>query len=121
MRQSLIKYILLFLFSNVCSVIYAQENADKLSSITLGIGDPEVSDNVTETNKAALVSKIESLVTESGVGSSDYNNNFIIHPKFIVNEIQKSSGGMRAVSVADCSFILTVMQQNSGGVFLSIF
>ncbi|HEY5392700.1 MAG TPA: hypothetical protein VIJ57_11325 [Hanamia sp.] len=117
MKQTFLKYTFLLLLIHTGLLSSAQETTEKLSSITLSIADPQVSDKVTETNKASLVSKIENMITEGGVGSADYSNNFVIQPKFIVTQVQKTSGGMRSVAVADCSFSLTVMQQNSGGVF----
>lgn len=117
MKQSFLQYMLMLLLILPGLMSPAQEPTEKLSSITLSIADPQVSDKVTETNKEALVSKIENMITESGVGSANYNNNFIVQPKFIVTQIQKSSGGMRSVVIADCSFSLTVMQHSPGGVF----
>src|SRR6185437_8714554 len=117
MKQIFLKYACLLLLIHSGLLSSAQEPTEKLSSITLSIADPQVSDKVTETNKSSLVSKIENMITEGGVGSAAYTNNFVVQPKFIVTQVQKSSGGMRSVAIADCSFSLTVMQQNSGSVF----
>ena len=95
----------------------AQEELPKLSSITLHVSDPKVSETVNEVHISSLVTKIENIVTEAGLASSDYSNNFVIEPKFIVTNSQKSAGGMRSVVVADCNFSLTVKQQNSGAIF----
>lgn len=118
MKQFLPGFLMLFLYTGFAAPLFAQDDVQpKLSSIMLNIGKPKVSDNVTENNIASLETKIESMVTESGLTSSDYNNNFIIEPKLTVTNVQKSAGGMRSVVIADCSFSLSIKQQNSGSAF----
>ncbi len=95
----------------------AQDDQNKLSSISLHVMAPSVNDKVNDVQAASIETKVESIVTESGIASSDYNNSFVIEPKFMVTDIQKSAGGMRKVVVADCSFSLSVKQQNSGAIF----
>ncbi len=98
------------------TTLRAQEEPTKLSSITLHVAQPTVNESVTDVQKVTLVTKIEGLITESGVASSDFNNAFLIEPKFLVTNLQKTAGGMRNMVVADCSFSLTV-KQNAGAVF----
>ena len=117
MKKIFFKYFLLAAASFLTITAHAQEDLPKLSSITLHISDPKVSEQVTEVHTSTLVTKVENIVTEAGIASSDYNNSFVIEPKFIVTNTQKSSSGMRSVVLADCSFSLTVKQQNSGAIF----
>lgn len=94
----------------------AQDEQPKLSSLSLHVTQPTVNESVTEVQTASLVTKVEGMITESGIASSDINNTFLIEPKFLVTSVQKTAGGMRAVVVADCSFSLSV-KQASGAVF----
>lgn len=98
------------------AALQAQDEQPKLSSITLHVSQPTVNESVNDVQIASLVTKVEGIITESGLASSDFNNTFLVEPKFLVTSVQKTAGGMRSVVVADCSFSLTV-KQNSGAVF----
>jgi hypothetical protein len=73
---------------------------------------------------ASQLSKIESIITQivtlSGLAASGYNNNFVIYPKFSINETNVVEGGMQNITVTTCEMSLFIKQVDNNIMFSSI-
>jgi hypothetical protein len=117
MKKIIILVLAFCLLHTLC--LHAQEQDNKLSTISLAVVIPENVDGLTASQLSKLESKITSIVSESGIAASGYNQNFVIYPKFEIYNVQESKGGLRNITVADCNLSLYVKQVSTKQVFSS--
>ncbi len=86
--------------------LFSQENAIKLF-IPQTLTDTKYLDDE-QVDK--LLSKTAQLVTNSGIAEIGYSN-FLLLPKFYINEIKVADAGLRNMYVAFCSYTLQVARQ----------
>lgn len=115
-------YKLIFLLGVLVCVsnnLNAQETETKLSTIALNVVAAEATDEINANQMEKLSNKITSIVTESGLASTNYVSGFIIIPKLEIYDRQRTQGGMRNLSVIDCNLSLFIKQTGSNTVFSS--
>ncbi|HMJ48370.1 MAG TPA: hypothetical protein VK498_13640 [Ferruginibacter sp.] len=98
------------------SAINAQNN-NKLSSINLSVILPTNVDGLNESQLSKLESKIIETVTNNGISSEGYTQNFVIYPKFEIYDEKDSKGGMRSIKILNYNLSLYIKQLSTNIIF----
>lgn len=113
--KKLIIFTLSFLFLNVLN----SQNSSDVGKIALSVIMPDNIDGLDLSQLSKLETKIIQVVTNSGIASTGYNNNFVIYPKFAVYETSVVEGGMQNITVTDCELSLFIKQVDNNILFSS--
>lgn len=108
------KDLLLIAFVFFMGVSYSQEANN---SIALSIVLPESLEGLDYSQISKIDTKIRSIVSNYGVGSSGYSNNFVIYPKFGIVEVSVVEGGMQNITVVTVEFSLFIKQVDNNLLF----
>ena len=111
-----IYFIIVVFFSLTAS---AQINND-IGKISLSVVMPKQIDNLDDSQLSKLDTKISQIVTASGLSDSGYDNNFVIYPKFALNEANVVEGGMQNITVVTVELSLFVKQVDNNILFSTI-
>ena len=111
-------YITLFLFLLLCNS-FAQSTND-VGKIALSVVMPENVEGLTVSQLSKLETKIAQIVTMSGLSATGYNNNFVIYPKFAINESNIVEGGMQNITVVNAEVSLFIKQVDNNMLFATI-
>jgi hypothetical protein len=113
MLKSLL-FLQLFIFSYFC------QSQEEVGKISLSLVMPEALEKVDYAQLSKLETKINTLTSNYGIGSSGYNNNFIIYPKFAIYDVSVIEGGMQNITVVTIDFSLFICQSDNNLIFSSI-
>jgi hypothetical protein len=102
------------------SVVSKAQTSKDVGKISLSVVVPEYMEDLTESQLSKLDTKISQIVTASGLSDSGYNNNFVIYPKFAINETNVVEGGMQNITVVSIELSLFVKQVDSNILFSTI-
>ncbi|MBF2709552.1 hypothetical protein [Flavobacterium soyangense] len=97
----------------------AQET-NEIGKISLSVVMPKNMENLDDSQLSKLDTKISQIVTISGLSDSGYNNNFVIYPKFAVNETNVVEGGMQNITIVSVELSLFVKQVDNNILFSTI-
>ena len=96
------------------------ETTNDVGKIALSVVMPENVDGLNASQLSKLETKIIQIVTASGLAATGYNNNFVIYPKFAINESNIVEGGMQNITVVTADLSLFIKQVNNDMLFSSI-
>lgn len=96
------------------------QTANEIGKISLAVVIPENIENLNDSQISKLDTKISQIVTLSGLSDSGYNNNFIVYPKFAINETYVVEGGMQNITVVSAELSLFVKQVDANILFSTI-
>lgn len=96
------------------------QSSNEIGKISLSVVIPESIANLNDSHISKLDTKISQIVTLSGLSDSGYNNNFIIYPKFAINETNVVEGGMQNITVVNAELSLFVKQIDNNILFSTI-
>ena len=114
--KSLFVFIFFVGFNLNC---YSQASVE-FGKIALSLVMPDNVENLDQGNISKLETKITQIVTNSGLSSSGWNNNFVIYPKFALYETSVVEGGMESITVVTCDLSLFIKQVENNMLFSSI-
>ncbi|SNR71662.1 hypothetical protein [Flavobacterium sp. ov086] len=112
-----IYFIIIALFF---SLVSKSQTSKDIGKISLSVVVPEYMEDLSESQLSKLDTKISQIVTASGLSDSGYGNNFVIYPKFAVNETSVVEGGMQNITVVSVDFSLFVKQVDNNILFSTI-
>lgn len=115
MKKSYFIIIVLFF-----SLVSKAQKSNDVGKISLSVVVPEYMEDLTDSQLSKLDTKISQIVTASGLSDSGYSNNFVIYPKFAINETSVVEGGMQNITVVNIDFSLFVKQVDSNILFSTI-
>lgn len=107
------RYFLILMLFSINS--FSQNN--DFGKIALSVVVPENIEGLDKSNLYKIETKISQIVSNSGLSSFGYNNNFIIYPKFIITDEKKSENGMENLIFIECEFILVIKQVDNNMVY----
>jgi len=96
------------------------QSTDDIGKIALSVIMPENVDGLNVSQLSKLETKIAQIITASGLAATGYNNNFVIYPKFAINESNIVEGGMQNITVETADLSLFIKQVNNDMLFSSI-
>jgi hypothetical protein len=96
------------------------QSTDDIGKIALSVIMPENVDGLNVSQLSKLETKIAQIITASGLAATGYNNNFVIYPKFAINESNIVEGGMQNITVVTADLSLFIKQVNNDMLFSSI-
>lgn len=102
------------------SLLSRAQSSDEIGKISLSVVIPEYIENLNDSQISKLDTKISQIITASGLSDSGYNNNFIIYPKFAVNETSVVEGGMQNITVVNAELSLFIKQVDANILFSTI-
>jgi hypothetical protein len=102
------------------SLLSRAQSSDEIGKISLSVVIPEYIENLNDSQISKLDTKISQIITASGLSDSGYNNNFIIYPKFAINETNVVEGGMQNITVVNAELSLFIKQVDNNILFSSI-
>lgn len=102
------------------SLVAKAQTTNDIGKISLSVVVPEYMEDLGDSQLSKLDTKISQIVTSSGLSDSGYGNNFVIYPKFAVNETNVVEGGMQNITVVTIDFSLFVKQVDSNILFSTI-
>lgn len=111
------KYIILGLLLTLFHSSVKSQPASDVNKISLSVVMPENLEGLDVSQLSKIETKISQIVTISGIGSSGYNNNFVIYPKFSVVENNIVEGGLQNIHVIKCEFSLYIKQVDNNILF----
>lgn len=114
------KNIYFIIFVLVFSLISRAQSSDEIGKISLSVVIPEYIENLNDSQISKLDTKISQIVTAAGLSDSGYNNNFILYPKFAVNETSVVEGGMQNITVVNAELSLFIKQVDTNILFSTI-
>ncbi len=109
----LILFVLLF-----STPLFSQ--SDNIGKIALSVVMPENDDDMSTSNISKLETKITQILTASGVSATGYNNNFVIYPKFAINETSVVESGLQDITIINCELSLYIKQVDNNLIFSTI-
>lgn len=114
-------FIISILIINSVNIL-AQSNSDKLDvgKIALSIVMPESIEDQPTDLISKLETKVMQIVTNSGLGASGINNNFVIYPKMSIMETNVIEGGLQNMFMLTVDFSLFIKQVENNVLFASI-
>lgn len=110
-------FILSLLF---CSFLTNAQSTNDIGKISLSVVMPEYFADLDASQLSILETKISQIVTTVGVSDSGFNNNFVIYPKFSINETSVVEGGMQNISVVSVDLSLFVKQVDRNILFSTV-
>jgi len=102
------------------SVLSNAQSNNEIGKISLAVVMPESINNLNESQLSKLETKISQIVTSAGVSDSGYNNNFVIYPKFAINETSIVEGGMQNIIIVNVDLSLFVKQVDNNILFSTV-
>lgn len=114
------KNILVLLMFSFFSLLSRAQASKDIGKISLSVVVPEYMEDLTDSQLSKLDTKISQIVTASGLSDSGYSNNFVIYPKFAINETSVVEGGMQNITVVNIELSLFVKQVDSNILFSTI-
>lgn len=108
------KFILLIVV--FCVKISFAQNTSDIGKIALWVALPEYSEGVSENQLKRLETKINQIVSTSGMASYDYTS-FAISPRISIQNTELIEGGIRNITQVSLDFDLLVNQPATGSVF----
>lgn len=115
MRKLSILAALIFAFSGL-----AGQTVPELGKIALSVVMPENLEGLNETQLSKIETKILQIVTSNGISASGYAHNFVIYPKFSINDSRIVESGMQDITILNCDISLFIKQVDNNLVFSSI-
>lgn len=114
------KNIYFIIIVSLFSFISKAQTSKDIGKISLSVVVPEYMEDLSDSQLSKLDTKISQIVTASGLSDSGYNNNFVIYPKFAINETNVVEGGMQNITVVSIELSLFVKQVDSNILFSTI-
>jgi hypothetical protein len=114
------KNIYFIIFVLFFSLLSRAQSSDEIGKISLSVVIPEYIENLNDSQISKLDTKISQIVTASGLSDSGYSNNFIIYPKFAVNETNVVEGGMQNITIVNAELSLFIKQVDTNILFSTI-
>ncbi|MDO8317249.1 MAG: hypothetical protein Q7T12_06985 [Flavobacterium sp.] len=114
------KNIYFIIFVLFFSLLSRAQSSDEIGKISLSVVIPEYIENLNDSQISKLDTKISQIITASGLSDLGYNNNFIIYPKFAVNETSVVEGGMQNITVVNAELSLFIKQVDANILFSTI-
>jgi len=102
------------------SFISKAQSTNDIGKISLSVVVPEYMEDLNDSQLSKLDTKISQIVTASGLSDSGYSNNFVIYPKFSINETNVVEGGMQNITVVNVELSLFVKQVDNNILFSTI-
>jgi hypothetical protein len=96
------------------------QSTDDIGKIALSVIMPDNVDGLDASQLSKLETKITQIVSTSGLAASGYNNNFVIYPKFAINESNVVEGGMQNITVITADLSLFIKQVDNNVIFSTI-
>lgn len=90
---------------------------DDFGKISLSVVIPENIEDLDSKNVYKLESKISQLTTKNGFSSFGFDNNFIIYPKFVINDTKLVENGLENLVFIECDLILVIKQVENNVVY----
>jgi hypothetical protein len=113
------KNILLILFVLLLSTpLFSQ--SENIGKIALSVIMPENEDDMSTSNISKLETKITQILSATGVSATGYNNNFVIYPKFAINETSVVESGLQDITIINCELTLYIKQVDNNLIFSTI-
>ena len=114
------KNIYFIIIASLFSLVTKAQTTNEIGKISLSVVMPESMENLDDSQLSKLDTKISQIVTVSGLSDSGYNNNFVIYPKFAVNETNVVEGGMQNITIVSVELSLFVKQVDNNILFSTI-
>ena len=114
------KNIYFIIIASLFSLVTKAQTSNEIGKISLSVVMPESMENLDDSQLSKLDTKISQIVTVSGLSDSGYNNNFVIYPKFAVNETNVVEGGMQNITIVSVELSLFVKQVDNNILFSTI-
>ena len=114
------KKILPIIISIVLSNNLFAQTKNDIGKITLSVVMPDNVEGLNKSQLSKLETKISQIVIASGLATSGYNNNFVVYPKFAINETNLVEGGMQNITVVSSELSLFIKQVDNNMMFSSI-
>lgn len=111
---------IILLLSIVFYEKFAYSQKDDFGKITISTIMPENVDGLNQSNLSKLETKITQILTNSGIGATGYNYNFVIYPVFEIYESKPIEGGMENLLLINCQLNLFIKNLNNNMIFASI-
>jgi hypothetical protein len=93
---------------------------NSVGKIALSVIMPDNVEGLSIGNLSKLETKITQILTATGLASTGYNNNFVIYPKFAINETSVVESGMQDITISNCELSLFIKQVDNNVIFASI-
>jgi hypothetical protein len=94
--------------------------SDNIGKIALSVIMPENDEDMSNSNISKLETKITQILTATGVSATGYNNNFVIYPKFAINETSVVESGLQDITIINCELSLYIKQVDNNLIFSTI-
>jgi hypothetical protein len=114
------KKILPIIISIVLSNNLFAQTKNDIGKITLSVVMPDNVEGLNKSQLSKLETKISQIVIASGLATSGYNNNFVVYPKFAINETNLVEGGIQNITVVSSELSLFIKQVDNNMMFSSI-
>lgn len=114
------KKIILIITICILSQIVKAQSISEIGKISLSVIMPENVDGLDVSQLSRLETKIIQIVTNSGIGASGKNTNFVIYPKFAVYENSVEESGMQNIAVVKSELSLFIKQVENNLLFSSV-
>lgn len=112
-------FTLTAIFFTFLAPAYAQLQTGSQASVSLAVVMPSNIDGLSESILSRLESKITEAVTNNGLSADGYTQNFVIYPKFSITGEQQSKGGLRSITLVNCTLSLFIKQLAGNLIFSS--
>jgi hypothetical protein len=112
------KNIFLKTFLLICLSMNSQID-NGIGKISLSVVMPENLENLDRSNLSKLETKILEIVNQSGLSGTGFNSNFVIYPKFAINN-SRVLNGMQNITFIECEISLFIKQVDNNVVFSSV-
>ena len=114
------KTIYFIIIAMVLTFTSFAQSTDDIGKIALSVIMPDNVDGLDASQLSKLETKITQIVSTSGLAASGYNNNFVIYPKFAINESNVVEGGMQNITVITADLSLFIKQVDNNVIFSTI-
>ncbi len=114
------KKIYFVLVAIILTVMSFAQTTSEIGKIALSVIIPENIDGLNISQLSKLDTKIAQIVTVSGLAASGYNTNFVIYPKFAINESNVVEGGMQNITAVNAELTLFIKQVDNNMLFSTI-
>jgi hypothetical protein len=96
------------------------QSTNEVGKIVLSVVMPNNVEGMNDSQLSKLETEITKIVTSTGLSASGYNNNFVIYPKFAINETSVVESGLQDITIIDCDLTLFIKQVDNNVIFSTI-
>jgi len=113
MKNIIILFVIL-----ICNITISQTSDTEINNISLSVILPDNSEHLSSKSLSKIETKIQHIISKSGISGQGYSNEFLIYPKFEIFD-ESVIEGMRNIVVVEIEFNLFIQQYSTRKVFSS--